>query len=271
MTSGRRVTRLIIGLFVVAAFVFPGALLSQSSTNVAGYSGLSIVFDHPEFAAVNQTVPCKVTMYGGPAADTGGNYNWTGEVSAENSTGAELLPSAGAVSSTGIWFVNLTMPGSGPQTLTIKIVGTSTAKTGGASVTGTALFEMHVVVPILIKATVKNTGVVDANNVTAKIYADGVLLHSQLINVSAGSTATFTYNWTFLNIKSGRHVVTITVDEPAGVVEFSNGNNAFSQVIYIGTPGNPAAVGLTIGIIIAAILVVLMWLQKPVRRPLKKT
>jgi len=267
----RTISRLLIGLMLVSTFAIPGSLLYDSTSNAAAYSPISIVFDRPTFAAINQTVQCKVTMHGGPAADLGGNYNWTGEITASNDTGAEMLPSVGAQSATGVWFVNVTMPEFGPQIVTIKITGTSSAGTGKGSVTASTTFEMKVVVPIRIKATVQNKGDVDASNVTAKIFADGVLLDTRIINVSAGSSITFNYNWTFQDIKRGRHVVTVTVDDPNNVVEFSNGNNVFSQVIYVGSPGNPAAVGLTIGVIIAAILVVLMWLQKPVRRPLKKT
>ncbi len=264
----RTLGRFLLGLLLVSALAFPGALLTQATTNAAAYSPLSIVFDHPTFGGINQTVQCKVTMHGGPAADSGGTYNWTGSITAANDTGAEMLPSVGSQSSTGVWFVNVTMPVFAPQTLTIKIIGTSTS--GATSVTRSASFEMEVVVPISIAATVKNKGGVDAANVTARIFADGVLLNTQIVNVTAGSSATIRYNWTFLSIKSGKHVVTVTVDDPQNLVEFSNGNNAFSQVIYVGATGNPAAVGLTIGVIIAAILVVLMWLQKPVRRPLKK-
>ncbi len=269
MTS-RALSRFILGLLLVSAIAVPGSLLSQTTTNAAAYSPISIVFDHPAFGAINQTVQGKVTMHGGPAADVGGTYNWTSELSAVNDTGAQILPSVGSQNEAGVWYVNITMPEFGPQTLTIKIIGTSTASTGSATMTASASFEMQVVVPIMIKATVQNKGDVDANNVTAKIFADGVLLDAKIINVSAGSSTSFNYNWTFLNIKSGRHVVTVTVDDPQRLVEFNNGNNVFTQVIYVGAPGNPAAVGLTIGVIIAAILVALMWLQKPVRRPLKK-
>jgi hypothetical protein len=270
VTARRTIGRLLLGLVLVCTLALPGSLLYDSTSNAAAYSPISIVFDRPAYAAINQTVQCKVTMYGGPAADMGGNYNWTGELIAANDTGAEMLPSVGAQSATGVWFVNITMPEFGPEILTIKIIGTSTASTSGSSVTASTTFEMKVVVPILIKAAVHNNGDVDASNVTAKIFADGVLLDTQVINVSAGSSATISYNWTFLDIKRGRHVVTVTVDDPNDVVEFSDGNNVFSQVIYVGSPGNPAAVGLTIGVIIAAILVALMWLQKPVRRPSKK-
>jgi len=267
----RFVRGLILGVVLAAILATPGSLLSHSSSNAAAYSAISIVFDHPEFGATGQTIQCTVTMDGGPAADLGGTYNWSAEISGStNSTGASIIPSIGSPMASGVWVVNVTMPGEGPQKVTVAIVGTSTAGTSGAKVTVTSEFEMQVVVPVLIEATVTNTGQVDANNVTARIFADGVLLYTRILNVTAGSTATLSYNWSFLKIKSGRHVITVTVDDPNNVVEFSNGNNVFSQVVYIGTPGNPAGVAITIGIIIAAVLVVLMWLQKPLRRQQKK-
>jgi len=269
--TARRLSLTLATVVVIAALAFPGSLLSHATREASAYSPINIVFDHPTFGAIAKEAQCKITMYGGPAADLGGTYNWTSEITAStNDTGAAIVPSVGAAVASGVWFINVTMPETGNQTVTIKIIGTSSSSTGTASVSASAEFEMQVVVPILIKATVANTGAVDANNVTARIFADGVLLDTQIINVTAGATATISYNWTFLNIKSGRHEVTVTIDDPERVVEFSTGNNVFTQVIYVGQEGNPLAVGLTIGIIIAAILVVLMFLQRPVRRPLKK-
>lgn len=271
MTVATATRKALLAALILAALAFPGSVFSHSTTNAAAYSPINLVFDHPEFGAVTKEVQCTITMYGGPAADLGGTYNWTAEITASlNSTGAAIIPSVGAAVAGGVWVVNVTMPDTGNQTVTVKIIGTSTASTGTASVTASSEFEMQVVVPILIRATIQNTGKVDANNVTAKIFADGVLLDTQTVNVSAGASTTISYNWTFLSIRNGRHTVTVTVDDPSNVVEFSNGNNVFTQVIYIGKQGNPAAVGLTFGVIIAAILVGLMFLQKPVRRPLKK-
>lgn len=271
MTRRRLADRLVLAALLVTALAFPGSLLSQTATNASAYSPINMVFEHPDFGGIGKQVQCTISMYGGPAADYGGEYNWTSEITASvNSTGAAVTPSVGAPRAVGLWVVNVTMPGTGNQTVTIKITGTSSAGSIDASVTVSSEFEIRVVVPIVIKATVANTGDVDAKNVTARIFADGTLLNTQQINVSAGSTATITYNWTFLSISEGRHVITVTVDDPSNVVEFSNGNNVFSQVIYVGEPGNPAGVALTIGVIIAAILVVLMYLQKPVKRPLKK-
>jgi len=271
VTSRRTASRLLLAAMLLAALAFPGAVLTHTTTNAAAYSPISMVFDHPLFGGASKDVQCTISMYGGPAADLGGEYNWTSEITASlNDTGMSITPSVGASTTTGVWVVNVTLPGEGDQTVTIKITGTSRASSGEAFVTASSEFEIKVVVPVLIKATVSNTGPVDARNVTAKIFADGALLSTQIINVTAGSTATISYNWTLLEIRSGRHVITVTVDDPSKLVEFSNGNNVFTQVIYVGSPGNPAAVALTIGVIIAAVLVVLMFLQKPVRRPLKK-
>jgi len=271
VTSSRAASRLLVAVVLVAAFALPGSLLSQTATNASAYSPINILFDHPVYGAVGKDVMCTIRMYGGPAADTGGQYNWTAEITASNNdTGAAIVPSVGSATSTGVWVVNVTLPGEGDQTVTVTLTGTSKASTGTASVTVTSEFEIKVVEPIVIKATVSNTGDVDAKNVTAKVFADGILLYTQVINITAGASTTITYNWTFLEIKGGRHIVTVTVDDPGNLVEFNSGNNVYTQVIYIGTPGNPAGVVLTIGVIIAAILVVLMWMQKPVRRPLKK-
>jgi hypothetical protein len=61
----------------------------------------------------------------------------------------------------------------------------------------------------------------------------------------------------------------VTVDEPEGIVEFSNGNNELSLTIYVGEQGNPAGAILTVALILVGIIFVLTYLQKPAKRAKK--
>ncbi|HJX04762.1 MAG TPA: CARDB domain-containing protein, partial [Thermoplasmata archaeon] len=89
---------------------------------------------------------------------------------------------------------------------------------------------------------------------------------TQIMNLTAGSSQTITYNWTFSSIRSGKHVVTVKIDDPNGLVEFSDGNNEYSITIYVGEQGNPAGGILTVGLMIVIVLFVLTYLQKPAKR-----
>lgn len=257
----------LLAALLAISLAVPGALAVLSAP-AAAYSGISVDLDHPSFAAKGSKIPLTLLITGGPAGEIGGNYTYRAELDGTNTTGASVTPSTGT-SESGVFRLNLTLPTQAPQTLKIIINATSKeARTQTSSFTEST-FEIKVVDPIVITATVHNPGTVDAKNVTARFYADGALLTSMVFNVSAGSSESLEYNWTFAKIKSGKHVVTVTVDDPEDLVEFSDGNNVFSQTIYVGSQGNPAGVVLVIGVIIASILTGLMFIAKPPKRSKK--
>ncbi len=237
----------------------------QLSSDATAYGGISVQFDRPLFAGKSQTVQCTLTITGGPAEDGGGNYTYRAEVEGTNTTGSSVDPTT-STSPSGVFKLNVTMPGEAPQKIKVRINATS--KGGVPQVTKylEQEFEMEVVDPIFITATVYNMGEVDALNVTAKFYADGTYLASRVFNVTAGSSTKISYNWSFESIRSGEHVITIVVDDANKLVEFSNGNNVYSLTIYVADTGNPLGAVLAIGVIVISVFVGLMWLQKPPKR-----
>lgn len=257
------------GALLMLALAFSMALAIASVTHptydAVAWSGVSIDLDHPAYAAKGHTVECVLTVEGGPAEDLAGNFSFRAEIVGTNTTGSAVGPSTGT-SATGVFVLNVTMPKSAPQTIKIKINATSKDSAGGVSTTAEREFSMKVIDPVVIRATVFNNGPVDAENVTARFYADGELLETRIFSVSANSFDEIEYNWTFLNIKNGKHVITVTVDDPNNIAEFSDGNNVFSRTVYVGKQGNPAGAVLTIGVIIMSVLVALMYMSKPQSR-----
>jgi subtilase family serine protease len=152
----------------------------------------------------------------------------------------------------------------------VTINATSRSTSTRASMTEDMNFKIKVVDPIVITAEVFNSGSVDANNVTANFLADGELLGTKVFNVSAGESVVLTYNWTFLKIDKGKHVVTVVLDDTNSLVEFSDGNNVLSRTIYVGGGGNPAGAILTIAVIVVSFFVVMTYFQKPAKKQ-KKT
>jgi len=261
-THGRIMVTLAIAILVAMSFV--GAL--RLSTQAEAYSGVSVSVQNPSFAGMSETIPVTIIVTGGPAADIGGNYSYKEvEMTGKNTTGWRV-DQLTQTSESGIFKFNITMPGEAGQTVEISLNATSKEwKTQDESYT-TTNFRIKVVEPIVITAAVYNKGVVDATNVTADIYADGLLLDTQVFNVSAGAMQTVAYNWTFSSIKNGKHVVTVKIDDPNDLVEFSDGNNEYSITVYVGEQGNPAGAILTVGLMIAIVLFVLTYLQKPAKR-----
>lgn len=253
-------------LCALAAPLAPQLSLSSDS---AAYGGISISLSRPDFVGKEQTVMCTLTITGGPAEDGSSNFTYSAEIVADNATGSLVSPST-ATSPGGVFKLNVTMPGEAPQTIKVRVNATSK---GGSPIVSKYLeqdFEIKVVDPIVITATIYNMGNVDAKNLTARFFADGEFLGAKVFNVTALSLTRLAYNWTFERIGEGRHVVTIYVDDPNELVEFSEGNNVYSLTIYVGDEGNPLGAILTIGVIIAAVFAGLMWLQKPPRRGTKK-
>jgi hypothetical protein len=262
-TTARRATLalLTISLVSLAALGMVAALAQPAGAD----SDISIDLKYPTYGAKSQKIACTLTIQGGPAYNNGGNYTYKATVVADNDTGSSVSPST-ATSQTGVFKFNVTLPGSGPQIIKLKINATSKDSVSKDSEYKVREFEVEVIDPIVITATVYNTGAVDADNVTARFYADDTLLGSQEFSVAAGSSTTLTYNWTWLNIADGKHIVTVTVDDPNGIAEFSDGNNVLSMTIYVGNQSNPIGGVLTVGVIIMSVLVALTYMAKPARR-----
>jgi len=266
--TGSSAPRALLMLALAFLIALPIASVTHPTHDAAAWSGVSIDLDHPAYAAKGQVVKCVLTVEGGPAGDSVGNFSYKAEIDGKNTTGSAVNPSTGT-SESGVFVLNVTMPKSAPQTIKIKINATSKDISGSSSVTAEREFSMKVVDPVVIRATVFNNGPVDARDVTARFYADSGLLETRVFSVSADSSMQIEYNWTFLDIKNGKHVVTVTVDDPNNIVEFSDGNNVFSRTIYVGKQGNPVGAVLTVGVIIMSVLVALMYMSKPQSRKKK--
>lgn len=258
-------TRMVLAASLMLLLAMPPAAMLQLAPDARAYSGITIDLDRPAFAGKGQTVQCTLTIAGGPASDLSGNYSYKIEITGKNTTGSSATPSSGT-STTGIWKLNITMPDRASQTIKIKVNASSRNIATNEIKYLENTFEMKVVDPIVIRAEVFNNGPVDALNVTAKFFSDGVLLHTRIFNLSANSSTALIYNWTFLKIKEGKHVITVSIDDSGNVVEFSNGNNMFSRTVYVEQTSNPIGGVLTIAVIILSVFVGLMYLQKPMRR-----
>lgn len=251
-------------VFAVLLVMASGASLLPLSGNASAYSPVEITLDTPTFAGTLKAVSCTLKVKGGPALEYGTNYTFKAEIVADNKTGSSVTPATGS-SASGVFNLTITMPGEA-QTITVRINATSKSKDSGDSVTKLRDFDIKVVEPIVITATVYNTGSVDAEGVVAKFFADGILLGDQVFSLTAGSSKQLVYNWTWANIAGGEHVVSVVIDDDAGVVEFSDGNNVLSQTIYVGSQGNAIGAVLTVGVIIMSVLVALMMMAKPQKR-----
>jgi hypothetical protein len=262
-TDTRR-SRLIAAAAIVALAIPLFAVL-PTAQNAQAYSDIIINLDCPNYAGKLEPVSCKLSVTGGPAGDMGGNFSYKMEIIADNKTGSLVSPSSGS-SSTGLFNMTVTMPGEAPQTIKLRVNVTSEDLNSGDTRDKVKDFEIKIVDPIVITATVYNTGAVQAKNVSAKFYADDQFLGERKFDLPAGESTTLLYNWTWLNVAPGKHTVTVVLDSDDSIVEFSTGNNVYSMTIYVGEKSNPLGGVLTIGVIVMSVLVFLTYLQKPASR-----
>ncbi len=260
--------RLALSILAVAAILLPLLAVLPASPNASAFSGIDVAIEGPTFAGINQTIHLTMTISGGPA-ENGGNYSYGATIIGANTTGASVDPASAPSQSSGVFKFNVTMPVFAPETITLRINATSQNPTNTVSDTLQKDVKLNVVVPVLLKATLVNKGAVPASNVTAKFFVDGTLLHTAIVNITTNGTQALSYNWTFLKLSRGKHIVTISVDDPNKIVEFSDGNNVITREIWYGKQSNVPGAVLTAGVIVLAVLVFLMWLQKPTRKTKK--
>jgi hypothetical protein len=261
----RSAIRLMVAVAAALVLTVPSLQLLGGTMNASAYSDISMELDYPRYAGVTETFVCTLTVAGGPAGDRGGNFSYRAQVVGDETAGSSVTPET-QTSADHVFKFNVTMPSVAPQTVKLRVNVTSTAADATASTFKVRDFDIKVVEPIVISATVYNIGDADVKDATARFYADGTLLATKTFSVAKGSSTTLRHNWTFVKIDEGKHVVTIVIDESEDLVEFRDGNNVYTLTIYVGERSNPIGAVLTIGVVIMSVLVALTVLQKPSRR-----
>lgn len=223
-------------MLLLVAVVLLGALPSAQGET---YAPLYAEIDGPQVVATNTVTMYTLTMLGGPAEVGRGNYSYSATMTGSGDTyGAFFVPGTVEPTTRNTFYINLTAPAVA-QTLTITIVCKSA--TLGQTVTHTITFQVKVVDPIVLQMTVENTGQVDAVGVpiSLQIYQDGkwVEFHRASIDLAAGQSVQFRYNWTALGLTPGEHKVRMVLDPNNGIVTFEGGDMVYETTIYYDMPG----------------------------------
>lgn len=223
-------------MIVLAAIMLLTAMpFAQAET----YDPLYAQIDGPQVVATDSVTMYTLVMLGGPAEVGAGNYSYKATLTGDGDTfGSTILPVTGGPSAEGTFHINLTAPAEA-QTLTVDVecwsVGTS------QTVTSTIVFQVKVVDPIVLWTNVVNTGEVDAIGVPISLqaYQDGewVEFHRTTIDLAAGKSLRFQYNWTALDLAPGEHKVRMVLDPGNEIVTFEGGASVYETTIYYKMPG----------------------------------
>lgn len=250
-------------LLLVAVVLLSAIPSAQAET----YDPLYAEIDGPQVVTTSSVSMYTLSMFGGPAEAGVGNYTYKATMTGSGNTyGAFFVPGTVEPSSDGTFYINLTAPAE-PQTLTISIECRSASVSQTVKVTIT--MQVKVVDPVVLRTTLENTGDVDAVGVpiSLQLYKDGewVEFYRTTVDLAAGESSQFLYNWTALGLSSGEHKVRMVLDPNNQIVTFEGGASVYETTIYYNMPGY-GWVNTLIWVLVAALGVTIFFVW---RRPAK--
>jgi len=224
-------------ILLVASMVL--VALPAAPSQAASYNPLYADLDGPLVVTTGSVNMYVLSMIGGPAETWTGNYSYQATLTGDgDTTGATFLPSSAGPKTASTFYINLTAP-SEPQRLTMSIVCTSA--TLNYTATETVQFQVEVVEPVVLSSTIENTGDVAVTGVplSLQIYEDGlwVEFYNTTLDLAAGESYDFQYNWTALGLTSGEHKVRMLLDPNNEIVTFEGGASVYETTIYYNASG----------------------------------
>lgn len=255
-------SRLISVLFIAVALLLVSAPMIAHGSQAAGKkiaesTLIDIRLDGPSVIGIdlNTSFTLRVS-YAYPERIL--NYTFKAQIIGTDIAGGKLTPSNGT-SNSGVFPIGITGV-SQPGKMQIQV--NVTAAEAGAEWFRLKEFDIDVVKPIYIDATLVNDGGVPANSVSVKMLVDGELKDTKYVNVDANGTLLLNFSWVFSTVPEGKHTITLVIDDPSKFVEFSEGNNVMKIDVYYSQSGDAMRGILVIVMIFAAFILLMTILQK---------
>lgn len=254
-------------MVILAALVLLSAVPFAQAVD---YDPLYAHLDGPQVVTTGSVTMYTLVMVGGPAEIGIGNYSYKASLSGDGDTSGSTVTQTGGPSSSGTFHLNLTAPDEA-QKLTLTIECTSAGASG--TVKSTLTYQVRAVDPVVISAEIMNTGEVAAVDVpiSLQVYQDGqwVEFYSTAIDLAAGESYQFRYNWTALDLSPGEHKVRMVLDPENQIVTFEGGASVYETTIYYKMPGY-GWVNTLIWVLIAALGVTIFFVWRRPNRGKKK-
>lgn len=204
--------------------------MSTVPAHAADATPLFVSVSGPVVMGKGETAQYLVEAVGGPAELSGGNYSYKASILGANTENAYVLPTSGK-STTGKFYLNVTVKGD-VSSVVLWVNVTSSSQTD--SVNRSVYYRITVVEPVVIVASIENSGNAQVNGLPVAIYADGKLIYKTNVTIAPGATYTLRYNWTEPELKKGEHVITIVLDPNNEFVTFEGGGTAYTMAFYYG-------------------------------------
>lgn len=249
-------------LVLAMAFVALAPMAMVSADDAT--NPVTITYDGPTKIGIGQKQMYKIVVSGGPAAEgPNGNYSYTATLGGKYASEAKLTPSTGGPLVNGTFFFNVTAPSSAGS-FTVTVVGKSINAT--ANTTQTLKLDLESVNPIILSATIKNSGNVTVKSVPVAFYlgdqTDGNLIYNTTVDVTGLSQATVSYNWTSYDLSRGKHEIIVQIDPATDLVTLDTGSKTSTMTIYYGAEGYGGVNGwLWAFVVVLAVLFYLIYRQ----------
>jgi hypothetical protein len=222
-------------ILLLTTFLLLGAIpLVQAES----YNPLYANLDGDMLVSTEGTAMYTLTVIGGPAEDGNGNYTYEAEITGSSVSDAEIDDSSGESADSGIFTFNVTAPS---VAQTFYIVVNCTSYNDDVTLYSNITFKVIAVEPVVITATITNNGEVSATGVplVLQLYESGdwVTLYNTTMDLDAGGSYDFSYNWTVENLESGEYRFRLVLDENNTVVTFEGGGSVYEKTVYYDVSG----------------------------------
>jgi hypothetical protein len=180
--------------------------------------------------------------------------------------GGQFVDPSNGISSTGVFRINLTAP-SDPQDITLRLNVTSSYEF--SSERAVKDFAIKVLKPIVIVATIKNTGDVAVRGVPVSFHVDGVKVYDTTVDIDSLSSKTVRYNWTDPEMRQGEHAITVMLDPDNRLVEFETGGSTYTATIFVGATSYGSTDAMLGVLFVASVVLSLMIYSRPKKRRMR--
>lgn len=230
---------------------------------VAQDSEVRVFVIGPEALEVGKRAAYNVTVVGGPAED-GGKWQVGAHLTGANVSEASPIPADrfNETQDSNIFQINVSAPPIA-QHMVLNIEAFS--HKGNETVMTLETFDIYVVNPINLRATVSNPSNSTLKNVLVSFLVDGEFVGGSTIDeISPFSEGTASLKWITKDVSPGRHTITIEIDlDGDGKIEKTMGDTLVIGNFY-SPRGDPGM--LVIAIVVILILVILILLPSTIRR-----
>ncbi len=227
--------RVATGALLALALLVAGAVAPSVRAQ-----GLEAIIDGRDAIGVGAAAHYNVTVSGGPGAE-GGILTVKYWLKGGDLTGATPTvnsPTTTTVHNSTRALLNVTAP-THEQVVTL-VVEVNSSKSGSFATTSVTK-AIAVVIPVMLKATFRNTSGVAAVNVTVEFAVDGTRVGTTTVaRINAGDTAVAQLSWLPVGLAPGTHTVTASGDlNGNGVIEPQLGEVQSSNFFYKSSPELP--------------------------------